>query len=393
MAGWLLLVGWAIYPWSALLPNLPLPEGALAADIFLAAAGLAAAARLCAARGRSCEPERQRAAALLKNSGWAACAYLGWMLLAWWVNGASQRGAYKLLFTAELLLLALAAALQSRDSAWRRRLWRVTLANSMLAPAAALLGIALFLAGAPGPLVGTYGDLPPAPWYARAQAGFAHPNMMAAWAVAAAAIVAGGGGGLRHQIPLALLTLLAASRSAVSFAAAYLLRRGVRTIAVLAAASALLVALTWAPAAPAARRQAAQSSWQTFAASPWFGTGPGAHPGRARGVPFEAHLAPLNVAAQAGLPAACAIGLFFFLLLKRSPANSTWNKAIRSGIIAILLEGLANDIEDYRHLWLLAGLAPGAAGSPEEPGSADEEEGDVTQTPPSSADASRFQPD
>jgi hypothetical protein len=73
------------------------------------------------------------------------------------------------------------------------------------------------------------------------------------------------------------------------------------------------------------------------------------------GVPCDAHFTPLNVAATLGLPALAAF-LAIPVLLWRGrvrPADlATWG-----GLAGIGLDALAQDVEDFRHLWVLFGLA------------------------------------
>jgi O-antigen ligase len=145
-----------------------------------------------------------------------------------------------------------------------------------------------------------------------------------------------------------------------------LLLAGASVAAVLAILAALTVGrLHVDPAKPSAtsyhvpdpgnRREAAVTSWHTFKEHPVLGSGPGSYPGQNRGLPFRAHLTPLNIAATTGLPALIAIvGMFVALWRGRSRPTDI---AIWSGLLALLLDGLAQDIDHFRHVWLLIGLA------------------------------------
>jgi uncharacterized membrane protein len=105
---------------------------------------------------------------------------------------------------------------------------------------------------------------------------------------------------------------------------------------------------------PGNRREAAATSWQTLRAHPLLGKGPGTYPGRNRGQPFRAHLTPLNIAATVGLPALAALVGMFLVLWRRRPRPT--QVALWSGTIGLALDGLAQDVEHFRHVWLLAGL-------------------------------------
>jgi hypothetical protein len=72
-------------------------------------------------------------------------------------------------------------------------------------------------------------------------------------------------------------------------------------------------------------------------------------------LPFRAHLTPLNIAATTGLPALLALG-GMFIALWRGRSRPT-DIAIWSGLLALALDGLAQDIDHFRHVWLLIGLA------------------------------------
>jgi small-conductance mechanosensitive channel len=75
----------------------------------------------------------------------------------------------------------------------------------------------------------------------------------------------------------------------------------------------------------------------------------------ALGQPFRAHLTPLNVAATLGLPALVALSVFVALLWRerRRPTDV----AIWSGLAGLALDALAQDVEHFRHVWILLGLA------------------------------------
>lgn len=363
----------ALLPWAWLPPFPWLHPRAQWSDAVLAAAALAWALALWRARRR---PHAHPAFA-------AMAAYLVWAAVSLLANGATPAGAAKLLGHALLVALAVVTAdLASRPDGFPR-LARAVAVTSLLSAAAALLGELLFLAGRPTALVGSYGDLVPGP-YARVQAGLTHPNLLASFCLAASGLVASRAAALPRrlhlwtQAALAATVLLTVSRAALAFAVAWLLRTARtpgarrRAWAAVAATAALLVALSlvhlrldptrpW-PARldpqPSPRRQALASAAATLASRPLFGVGPGAHPARADGAPFDAHLTFLNVAATLGLPAAAAF-VAIPLLLWRRRARPT-DVALWAALLALALDGLAQDVEDFRHVWLLFGALAAA---------------------------------
>ena len=92
-----------------------------------------------------------------------------------------------------------------------------------------------------------------------------------------------------------------------------------------------------------------------------FGIGPGALPGVNAGVPFRAHFTPLNMAATLGLPALAPFAVMLALQVRPTQI------ALWSALAGITLDDLVNDIDHYRHLWVLLGLL----GSRERTSSAD----------------------
>jgi hypothetical protein len=112
--------------------------------------------------------------------------------------------------------------------------------------------------------------------------------------------------------------------------------------------------------APSPRLLAATTSLETVSRRPLLGSGPGNPPGFNGRQPFDAHLTPLNVAATLGLPALAALVLLVAALWKdraRPTDRVTW------GLLAALaLDGLGQDVEDFRHVWLALGLADAGRG-------------------------------
>jgi hypothetical protein len=230
-------------------------------------------------------------------------------------------------------------------------------------------------------LIGIYGELEPSPWYARVQAGAYNPNLLASFCIFAAAVVA------RHdsKLPVALrrvtiaalwlTVLLTFSRGILGFVLALVIRtantprrRVVAAVcAVLCVCSIGLLTL-WRPSInptrpletrfesiPSSRYQAASSALATLLNHPLFGSGLGTSPGQYEGAPFDSHCTPINIAATLGLPALVAFS-FLAASLWRGRTRPT-DLAIWGALAGLAVDGLAQDIEDFRHVWVLLGLA------------------------------------
>jgi len=257
---------------------------------------------------------------------------------------------------------------------------RTLAVTSLLTAAAAVVGVALSWFGTITPLVGTCGDLLPGP-LSRAQAGFPHPNLLASWCVFASGALAREDAGLSRswrrvaQAALAITVVLATSRAILAFALAAAIRGATTPLRrrfawafaatlVVAMAALTLVNVTFDPLrpwdlrlreGPSVRLQSVTTSFETLLAHPVLGTGPGTSPGTRGLLPFDAHLTPLNVAATLGLPALAGILLALAALWRSRPRPTdlaTW------GMLAgIGLDGLGQDVEDFRHVWVALGLA------------------------------------
>jgi hypothetical protein len=252
--------------------------------------------------------------------------------------------------------------------------------TSLLTALAAAVGVALSAFGVITPLVGTCGDLLPGP-LSRAQAGFPHPNMLASYCVFAYGVVAredaGLSRGLRRLVTLALAVtvVLTTARAILAFGLAAAIRHattparrrfawGLGATLVVAMVALTVVNLTFQPLRPwelqlrpgrSVRLQSALTSSETLAAHPFFGSGLGSSPGRRGSLAFDAHFTPLNVAATLGLPALAGLGFAVFCLW-RARARPT-DLAIWGMLAGIGLDGLGQDVEDFRHVWIALGLA------------------------------------
>ena len=292
-----------------------------------------------------------------------------------------RAGAPKLLGVAELCALTLITSdLASRPGVFPG-IARTIAITSLITAIAAIAGLLFFYAGVSSPFVGIYGELEPSRWYARVQAGTHNPNLLASFCIFASAIVAGPKAELPvwfRRTTLAVLwviVLLTFSRGILGFALAALIRNAVtprrRIVAAICAASLVAVTLSmtlWKPVinplrpyeirfenVTSSRFEAATTSFETIVSHPTFGSGLGTHPGLYRGVPFDSHLTPVNIAATLGLPALSAASFLIAVLWRRR--NRPTDLAIWGGLVGLALDGLAQDIEDFRHVWVLLGLA------------------------------------
>ncbi len=367
----LYLVTLALLPWSTW-PRFPwLHEHAQWSDLVFA--GAAAAWGL--ERVRAKEVVRPRLVHLGLALYLAAAAA---SLVA--AEPRPSAGPAKLLGLAMLVTLVLVTSDVAARPGMRAAIGRTVAATALVVSVAAVLGVLLAAAGVPTPLVGVYGDLLPGA-YARAQAGFTHPNLLASFCVFAVGVVGREDAGLSARQrklvtgALAMTVTLTFSRAILAFGLALVVRgadtparRGRATVfaglAVAAIVSLSAFNLAVDPTrplaarlreAPSPRAQAFVTALETLRAHPWSGVGPGASPGRVDGQPFDAHCTFLNVAATLGLPALAGFVLIPVALWRsrsRPPDRATW------GMLAgLALDGLGQDVEDFRHLWIGFGLA------------------------------------
>lgn len=292
-----------------------------------------------------------------------------------------ETGSMKLLGIAELCMLAVVTAdMASRPSVFEKAV-RIIAYASLATAAVALIGLMLFYVQIPSSMIGGYGGLQASGSYARVQAGTYHPNMLASYCIFAAALVSHPGGKLPAWlrrltlIALGVTVLLTFSRGILGFVLAGVIRasaarrRWLPVAVVTAISLGIIVTISiWYvsinPARPLqakiywedadGRRIGIITSWETFLSHPLTGSGTGTSPGMFDGYPYDAHLTPLNIAASMGLPALVSfLGLIVFLWRGR---NRPTDVAVWSGLAGMGLDSLTQDIEDFRHLWVLFGL-------------------------------------
>jgi small-conductance mechanosensitive channel len=248
-----------------------------------------------------------------------------------------------------------------------------------------VVALVLFYAGETTSLLGVYGEqFERSGRYARVAAGFATPPLLGSWCIVMAAIVAWPRAGLpwRRTViaQVALVGVAAATlsrpllgvlavlvvqwaarvpsrvriRLAASFVIGAVLALAVLTVGRLHVDPTRPLEASYVVPDPGNRREAAETSWHTLRERPIVGKGPGSYPGTNRGQPFRAHLTPLNIAATLGIPALAAITGFVLALWRRRERPT--DVALWSGAVGLALDALAQDIEHFRHVWLLIGL-------------------------------------
>lgn len=298
------------------------------------------------------------------------------------------------LLMAELVVLAVITADFGSAPMRRRLIARVIVATALVTVALGVVGLILFYARVPTGLIGAYGEqYIPSHLYARIQAGFESPPLLASYCIFASGVTASRDAALGPrmrvgtQIALGLLCAATFSRGLIAFLFASIVRGAQRfpgrarwLVPAAAAVISLLIlaALTVGklhldPAKPSTisyvvpdpgnRREAFVTSLHTLEHHPLLGIGPGALPGINAGAPFRAHFTPLNVAATLGLPALAVLTLAIWLLW-RSRRRPT-DVALWSALAGVAMDGLAQDIDHFRHVWVLLGLLAGPSRSAE----------------------------
>jgi hypothetical protein len=289
--------------------------------------------------------------------------------------GATGTGLRNVLLIVELAVLALLSADFASEREGRQAIILVVAGVSLFTAALTAAGLALFYAGVDTGLLGGYGQLEESDLYTRVAAGFESPGLLSSFCIFASALVAHEDSPLSTrqrrvvQAALAFTVLCSLSRGIVAFAVAWALRVRPRAAVPVLVGGVALFALMLAadrefdPGRPqdvslsvapddGTRRHLVKESAETAAEHPFLGQGPGTlvHRGELR-----AHVTPLNVAATLGIPALLAMTLMVVALWRgrrRPTPVATW-----SGLAGLGIDGLGQDVEHFRHLWVLLGFA------------------------------------
>jgi hypothetical protein len=340
-----------------------------------------------AAAGWLVERLRSRSFPRLRAFHLLLLAYVALTLISAAFAESQGTGARNLLLVTELAVLAVLTSEFASDRKGLAGIVLVVTAVALLSGALALIGIGLFYAGVHTSLIGHYGEqFISSGRYARVAAGFESPPLLASFCIFASAMVAQEDGPLPRrlrlatQIVLSLLVLSTLSRGVIGFFAAMTIRNAVgkpesafaKRLAIGAVVGGVLVmaaltvgrlhldptrpsSVTYEVPDPGNRREAFVTGLDTLADHPLLGKGPGSLVGLNQGVPFRAHFTPLNVAATTGIPALLTLVALFLVLWRnrrRPTPAATW-----SGLAGLGIDGLGQDIEHFRHVWVLTGVA------------------------------------
>jgi hypothetical protein len=251
----------------------------------------------------------------------------------------------------------------------------------------AIVGLALFYADVHTSLIGHYGEqFISSNRYARVAAGFSSPPLLASFCIFASAMVAQQEAAVPRrvriatQVALGLLVLATLSRGAIGFFAAMAIRWAngrpqslvAKRVAIGAVIGGVLVmaaltvgrlhldptrpsTITYEVPDPHNRWEALRTGSETLADHPLLGKGPGSFVSTNLYAPFRAHFTPLNVAATTGIPALLVLVALFAVLWRdrrRPTPVATW-----SGLLGLGIDALAQDVEHFRHVWVLIGVA------------------------------------
>ena len=370
-AAFLLYLGaLALLPWASF-PSFPwLNENAQWSDVLVLAAALA-----WLAEQRRQALHRPTTAELLLGV-FIALAGLSWLFAPIGYGGTFG----DLIGACELAVIAYLTSRFAADRWAFGLIVRVVTGTSLLVVGAALLGVVLFYANVESALVSGYSGLDTSASYVRVEAAMEHPAALGSYCIFASAVIAQGADALPRwlrlgaQLALALMVVLTFSRAIVGFVLAALIRVAdtPRRRMVAAAAAVVCVAVmalgTFADTPngpfslrvstdhPPPRSKELTSSIETAADRPLLGTGPGSFPGLDPGIGRrQAHDTPVGIAATLGIPALLVL-IAFLAVLWRDRTRPT-NRATWGGLAGLGVDGLGQDIEHFRHVWVLIGLA------------------------------------
>lgn len=310
-------------------------------------------------------------------------AWIGAFVAGVIASGLVNDGSYlKLVGHLELVAIMIIAASLSQQEGAATRLRRALIWAAIVAAAAGLLGALLFFAGESTRLLAPYGQLLPGS-YPRIRGTAIGTNMLATILATGMILLRSEArssllGKLRFPIAFGLCAalLFTFSRTWLTLGAGVLiiaaLEQRKRSLVVIAVAAVFIVitlllvsarfiivleptrfwevAIT---AEPGSRWVIWRAVLDTIAANPIFGAGPGA-PAISSG--WSAHLVWLNLWAVLGLLPLCAFAFGIWRTLR----YFVLAPYVAIAVVVILLDGMARDVEDMRHLWVLMGMLLGS---------------------------------
>jgi O-Antigen ligase len=309
-------------------------------------------------------------------------AYFLTVLLSAIVAHDRTTAAQNVLITGELIAIALLTADFARSDSGLKAITRVVFGVSLVAAIEAIVGLILFYAGDSTSLVAGYsGYFKTSHLYTRVAAGFYSPPLLGSFCIFASAVFAMDRNGLPRrlrvggQVLLALLVVSTVSRPAIAFAMAIALREANRRSTVrarrvatgslivgcLTLAALSLVPLTLDPLRPSSstsdtnpRLALIESATRSLANHPLVGTGPGTVAASWQGEPLRAHFTPLNIAVTTGLPSLVLLSWLIAVLWRRRRRPIDF--PLWTGALALGIDGLTQDVEHFRHTWMILGL-------------------------------------
>jgi hypothetical protein len=314
-------------------------------------------------------------------------AFAGLTLISAAFAEAQGTGARNLLLVSELVVIAFLASQFASEQSGLDAIVFVVTSLALVTAALALIGVALFYAHVHTSLTGAYGEqFISSDRYTRVSAGFNSPPLLASFCIFASAMVAQESAAVPRrvsiatQIVLGLLVLASLSRGALGFFAAMAIRYAhgrpqsvfARRLAITTVVGSVVViavltvgrlhldptrpsTVSYEAPDPGNRWEALKTGGETLADHPLVGKGPGSFVATNLGSPFRAHFTPLNVAATTGVPALLVLIALFAVLWRdrrRPTPVATW-----SGLLGLGIDGLAQDVEHFRHIWVLIGVA------------------------------------
>jgi hypothetical protein len=310
----------------------------------------------------------------------AAIAYALAACLSFAVAGGS---AMRLLGYVWLPAFGLAVAVAAHDEVAARRIRQALLIAALIGAVAGLVGAVLFWLGRPTWLLNIAGDLVPGD-YPRIRGTMLRANALAGLVATGLLLLGDVPRKWRAVVAtvLALALVFTFSRSWIALAGAaavwwlalgpgHTRSRDGLAVVVLLGTVATMLATSWLevrvdPIRPwtthlgdgvGTRWIHLQDALETIRNHP-FGVGPGRAP-TYNG--WDAHFAPVNVAAVIGIPAALAfitlVGIAIVRAVRAARAGDAALRGVAAALLLFALDALARDVEDQRTLWVLVGLA------------------------------------